>query len=39
LENKLKAEEENERMSLPKLIGETKILSEEHLKLVRRKNS
>ncbi len=35
LENKLKAEEENDNLSLPKLIGETKILNDEHLKLVK----
>lgn len=34
LENKLKVEEENEHLSLPKLIGESKILNEEHLRLV-----
>ena len=34
LENKLKAEEENDILSLPKLIGETKILNDDHLKLV-----
>jgi hypothetical protein len=34
LEQKLKVEKENEQLQLPKLIGESKILKDDHLRIV-----